>query len=172
MLAKAASLLAKAEDLGAPPGMINWARPAAMLAHLRMPAVVETSQRDYVLHPSVMDSALQAAIGLIVDGPRVPDRPIVPFALESLRTMAPCEREMTAWVRCSDGSSPGDQILEFDIDLCDRQGRVCAQMQRLAFRSMDADTGESPAFDQDFYARLLDDLLNRDVSVDESVELG
>src|SRR6266508_2670038 len=38
-----------------------------VLAELHLPAVVEASQADYQLHPSLMDGALQASIGLAED---------------------------------------------------------------------------------------------------------
>jgi acyl transferase domain-containing protein/aryl carrier-like protein len=155
-----------------------------LLAELRLPAVVETSQDDYELHPSVMDSALQSALALLVDLNDVPDKPLVPFAVESLRVIAACTKEMTAWVRYSGGM--------VDIDLCDRKGNVCVQIAGFASRALDTDDktnlqnttrhptrigsngGPEPAssFDDDFYRNLLEDIASNKLSVEEAVRLG
>src|SRR5205814_478203 len=96
-----------------------------LLAQLRLPAVVDTSQREYVLHPSMMDSALQASIGLVGELTRGLRRPSVPFALDSLRIISACTRDMAGWVRRSKGSEPDGKTTKVDIDLCDQLGNVC-----------------------------------------------
>ncbi|MBQ4797328.1 hypothetical protein F9U41_25280, partial [Pectobacterium versatile] len=52
------------------------------IARIELPASVADTRRQFFLHPSLMDSALQIAAGLLVDA----DRPefALPFALESL----------------------------------------------------------------------------------------
>jgi acyl transferase domain-containing protein/enoyl-CoA hydratase/carnithine racemase/acyl carrier protein len=142
-----------------------------LLAELRLPAGVGASLRDYVLHPSITDSALQASIGLLVDPARIPDRPIVPFAAERLRVLSPCTREMAAWVRYASGSRAGDRIVKLDIDLCDEQGNVCIEVRAFTVRAFEADA--RPArFDEDFYEKLLSDVMSGAVSVDEALQLG
>jgi polyketide synthase PksN len=207
-----------------------------LLAQLRLPAVVELNHHEYVLHPSLMDSALQASIGLAVD--HVPSEPSVPFVLESLRIISACTKEMFAWVRYSNGSKPQDKAIKLDIELCDPQGRVCVLMHGFISRVLEstaktampetsstnghatnqhssngysnghANNGHSSnghsithssnghssnghstnghagnghssnghaedsfAFDSAFYQKLIDDILNRDVSVDDAVAL-
>jgi acyl transferase domain-containing protein len=107
-----------------------------LLAQLRLPAVAEAHRDDYVLHPSLMDSALQASIGIIADGTRVPAKPVVPFALASLRMASPCTRDMVAWVRAATVGQPDDGLTKVDIDLCDTQGNVCVQMRGCALREL------------------------------------
>jgi acyl transferase domain-containing protein len=146
-----------------------------LLTQLRLPTAVETSRRQYILHPSVMDSALQASIGLLVDANYLPDKPYVPFALESLRIVSACAKEMVAWVRYSDGSKPRDETIKVDIDLCDPQGNICVQMQGFSLRLLDGAMKSTPeqslSFDSAFYEKLIADVLNRKMSVDEAVEL-
>ncbi|HXH39789.1 MAG TPA: beta-ketoacyl synthase N-terminal-like domain-containing protein, partial [Thermoanaerobaculia bacterium] len=98
-----------------------------LLARLRLPATVTGTSGDYVLHPSLMDGALQASIGLIDSS----DQLRVPFALESLLIVSPCSGEMVAWVRYSLGSH---NAVKLDIDLCDERGNVCVQMHGLSLR--------------------------------------
>jgi polyketide synthase PksL len=161
------------------------------LAQLRLPTVVGTSQHEYVLHPSLMDSALQASIGLIADLNHFPSKPSVPFALESLRVVSACTKEMAAWVRYSEGSKPEDKTTKLDIDLCDHEGNICVQMQGFTSRVLEGEIKsthprritnlaaevsshieDSSPFDSNFYQRLIAEVSNRDVSIEEAVELA
>jgi acyl transferase domain-containing protein/enoyl-CoA hydratase/carnithine racemase/SAM-dependent methyltransferase len=155
-----------------------------LVAELRLPAVVEVGRHEYVMHPSLMDSALQASIGLLVGEDRIFDKPRVPFLLESLRAFSACTPEMFAWVRYSAGSAEG-AAGKVDIDVCDQQGNVCIQMRGFATRDMESQDGsptaistnlhineqESP-FDRDFYEKLVADIASHEVTVDEAVTLG
>ncbi|PYS17273.1 MAG: hypothetical protein DMG11_35235 [Acidobacteria bacterium] len=130
-------------------------------------------------HPSLMDSALQAAIGLVVDLNHVPTKPSVPFAVESVRIVSACTKDMVAWVRYSKGSKPEDKTIKVDIDLCDQQGNVCVQIRGFASRVLQGiHVEENPVlednspFDHSFYQSLITDIVNRKVSVDEAVELA
>ncbi|HKO54661.1 MAG TPA: type I polyketide synthase, partial [Thermoanaerobaculia bacterium] len=138
-----------------------------LLAELRLPAVVGTSEHDYVLHPSLMDSALQASIGLIVDRNDAPTKPSVPFAVESLRILSACTKEMVAWLRYAKGSSREDKAVKVDVDLCDRQGNVCVQIRGFALRTL-----EHTRFDEALYETLIEDLVTRRVSIEEAVAVG
>jgi polyketide synthase PksN len=148
-----------------------------LLAQLRLPTVVEASQHEYVLHPSLMDSALQASIGLIVDPNHLPSNPSLPFVLESVRILSACTREMFAWVRYSKAGRPEDRIVKLDIDLCDQEGNVCVQMRGFSLRALEGEMKarlikNDSAFDSPFYEELIADLFNHDVSVDEAVDLA
>ncbi|MCP5003310.1 MAG: SDR family NAD(P)-dependent oxidoreductase, partial [Planctomycetes bacterium] len=133
-----------------------------ILAKLRLPSSVQDTQSEYVLHPSLMDSALQSSIGLMLKNSTLPDsseappgigrwprgtnkstlRPSLPFALESLKILAPCTSQMYAWVRYSGGGSAVlDRVQKLDIDMCDRQGNVCVKMQGLSFRTFEGEPG-------------------------------
>src|SRR5215813_4403597 len=105
------------------------------LAQLRLPSVVAETSGDYVLHPSMMDGALQAAVGLIDDASES-NEPRLPFALESLRIISPCSQGMVAWVRYAPGSQAADAVAKLDIDLCDERGNVCAQMRGVSWRAL------------------------------------
>jgi polyketide synthase-like dehydratase family protein len=162
-----------------------------ILAQLRLPEVVEADQHKYVLHPSLMDSALQASIGLLVDLNHVPTKPYVPFAVESLRVVSACAKEMVSCARYSKGGQPGDKTVKVDIDLCDERGNVCVQMRGFALRVLGSEITsgrqktinksahngstlieDSASFDNSFYQKLIAGVLNGAVSVDEAVELG
>jgi len=107
-----------------------------VLAELNLPSALERHVDDYLLHPGLSDAALQASIGLLADLNELPVQPSIPFALDTLRMMAPCKSQMFAWVRHSTGARPDSGITKLDIDLCDSHGRVCAQMRGLTSRAL------------------------------------
>ena len=145
---------------------INLA-PDQLLARLRLPEIVAETSDRYLLHPSLMDGALQASIGLVIDLNRVPDRPSVPFALDSLIVSAPCTRDMLAWVRYSAGSGVRDRVMRLDVDLCDESGNVCVQIRGFASRSL---APGRMAFDDDFYRNILEKVLRQEISIDEAAD--
>ncbi|HXH41802.1 MAG TPA: polyketide synthase, partial [Thermoanaerobaculia bacterium] len=156
------------------------------LAELRLPAAVEAGRREYVLHPGLLDSALQASIGLFVGETRDLDNPRVPFLLDSLHVVSACTAEMFAWVRYSNGTSHG-AAGKVDIDMCDRQGNVCIQIRGFSTRDLErhggsqvhaADTAaklhvkkQDTSFDRDFYQKLIADVANNIVTIDDAVRL-
>ncbi|MCP4267102.1 MAG: hypothetical protein GY777_16280, partial [Candidatus Brocadiaceae bacterium] len=116
-----------------------------VLARLSLPSFVQDTQSEYVLHPSLMDAALQSSIGLVLNnggsanGNEVLLYPSLPYALESLEVLGSCTSEMYAWVRYSGGSALSDKIQKLDIDLCDEQGNVCVKMRGLETKELEKD---------------------------------
>src|SRR5579863_3544088 len=106
-----------------------------VLAKVRLPKEVEGSWREYVLHPSLMDGGVQAAVGLL-EGGKEEKEPRMPYALESMRVVAECPREMYAWVRYGVGSERDDKVVKLDLDLSDVQGDVCVEMRGLSSRQL------------------------------------
>ena len=51
-----------------------------------------------------------------------------------MRVIAPCSREMLAWVRYRRDSQAGDKTAKVDIDLCDEQGNISAQMRGISWQ--------------------------------------
>jgi acyl transferase domain-containing protein len=140
-----------------------------LLAQLHLPEALEQSRHRYLLHPTLLDGALQASVGLIVDLDRPPGEPVVPFSMASLRLLSPCPAEMFAWIRYSPGSKRGDKIVRLDIDMSDRQGNVCVQMRGFSARGME---NLAAAFDSPFYQRLIEKVMNDEVSAAEAAQMG
>ncbi|MCP5002869.1 MAG: SDR family NAD(P)-dependent oxidoreductase, partial [Planctomycetes bacterium] len=110
-----------------------------VLARLSLPSSVKGTQSDYVLHPGLMDSALQSSIGLMLNNSTLPDssevllNPFLPYALRALEIFEPCTSEMFAWVHYSGGGAPSDKALQLDIDICDVQGNVCMELRGVSY---------------------------------------
>ncbi|ALA42994.1 polyketide synthase [Paenibacillus peoriae] len=113
------------------------------LAKLSLPSSVYHTMEHYVMHPSLMDSALQATIGLIMSaGDRKASiKPALPFALEELEVFNRCTSEMWAWIRNSEDSRQDGPLQKLDIDLCDEQGNVCVRMKGFLSRVAEGGTG-------------------------------
>jgi len=105
------------------------------LARLFLPSSVANTGEQFVLHPSLMDSSLQAVVvGFLLDAGS--SGPPVPFFLQELEVLGPCTPAMWAVIRPREGYREGDQGQSFDIDLCDQNGVLCVRIKGLAFRTM------------------------------------
>ncbi len=107
-----------------------------LLAQLRLPVMVADKSADYVLHPSLMDGAMQACVVLMGEGSGGSRQSRSSFALDSMRIVSPCTPEMMAWVRYASGSHAGDATVRIDIDLCDGQGNICVQMRGVSWQQV------------------------------------
>lgn len=112
-----------------------------LLAEIVLPDILDDSRDQYMLHPTMMDSAVQAGMVLVTARLAPGSHAPLPFALEVLRVLASCEKRMFAWVRYAKGSRADDKIIKIDIDLCDADGKLCAQMLGFSSRVRSAEIG-------------------------------
>lgn len=124
-----------------------------VLAKLTLPASVTETNDQFTLHPSILDSALQASMGIDFSKEELnraygsngtAARISLPFALESLNIKENCTKSMWAWVRLVQHSgSNGRAVLKkedgylapkLDVDLCDEEGKVCVMMRGFSSR--------------------------------------
>ncbi|MGH8082550.1 MAG: SDR family oxidoreductase, partial [Lysobacter sp.] len=109
-----------------------------VLADIALPdALAGEDNAAYILHPSLIDSALQAAIGLGERDATTAD-PMLPFALESLCILGDCAQRLHVFVRRADISSDDAAQISLDLDLCDTNGNICVQMRGFCARRFDA----------------------------------
>lgn len=117
--------------------------PPQVLAKLVMPTSVEGGAAQFVLHPGLIDSGLQACIGLMVgSGHPLPTDASdtvasLPFALDELTLLNQPPATIWAWIRYADGSSPTDKVQKLNIDLCDDEGRICVRMKGFSSRTLE-----------------------------------
>jgi len=103
------------------------------LAKLRLPSMLTAAAAQYALHPSLLDSAMQASISLKEDAIREKQiEPALLFALESLEVWQPCPTETWVWVRRGAGSAATTE--KVDLDIFTLEGIVCVQMRGVATR--------------------------------------
>ncbi|NEW09013.1 SDR family NAD(P)-dependent oxidoreductase [Paenibacillus sp. SYP-B3998] len=105
-----------------------------VLAKLTMPESVRAKAEDYLLHPSLLDSAIQAAIGLSMNNPSLPS------TLEQLEVIDKCSENMWAFVRKTEGVTSDDKMQTLNIDICDENGKIHVRMKKFAFRALEAES--------------------------------
>jgi polyketide synthase PksN len=112
----------------------TFAGDGQVLAKLSLPAMLAETRTHYLLHPSLLDSAFQASLGLNVGAD---DRKLfLPFALEELDIVGACAPSMWAWVRRAEGNITGDTLQRLDIDMCDEHGTVQVRIKGFAARAL------------------------------------
>ncbi len=119
-----------------------------VLAKLSLPAAAAGATNPYVLHPSLVDSALQATIGLKWKGEAIEfdvNRPMLPFALEEADIFGPCPASLWAYIRYSENSGEGDNVLKLDIDLIDDAGSAIAALRGYSARVLGDRAGTDKA---------------------------
>ncbi|HWX67121.1 MAG TPA: SDR family NAD(P)-dependent oxidoreductase, partial [Rhodanobacter sp.] len=104
------------------------------LARIMLPASVHASKDSYLLHPSMLDAALQASVGLQISANAGDLTLMLPFVLGALDVLAPCTSSMWAVVRHSTGRASSDAVHSVDIDLCDDNGVPCLRFKQLGLR--------------------------------------
>ena len=158
------------------------------LATLRLPADLSLDERC-MLPPSLLDGAVQIVAALMLADGALPTQPPVPSALASVHVHAACGETMHAWMRAAPGHAPERGQWVVDIDLCDEDGVVTVELRGFALRLLGAERVEAsrsvtesaappPEATTDavddlmFYRQLIDAVANRDMSVDEALDLG
>jgi len=107
-----------------------------VLAKLSLP--IDHTKDKYILHPGLMDSALQSSIGLMAPEGYGNLKPMLPFALEQIEILGNCTPSMWALVRYSHGSSFNDKVQKLDIDLCDSLGKINVRLKGFSSRVLGA----------------------------------
>ncbi|WP_268747619.1 SDR family NAD(P)-dependent oxidoreductase [Streptomyces toyocaensis] len=112
-----------------------------VLAELRMPQAAEPLHGG-LLHPSILDGALQATIGLWL-GDGGSEALALPFALTRAEALDASPARAYAWIRHQPGSGTDRAAARLDVTVTDEQGRVCAELAGLSSRPLPA--VETPA---------------------------
>ncbi|MNU73954.1 Polyketide synthase PksJ [compost metagenome] len=113
-----------------------YAGEREVLSKLVLPAAVVKTRDSYVLHPSMLDAALQTATICIMRG-GAGHKLLLPFALEELEVYGPCTSEMWAYARFSKGNRAGDAVQRVDVDLCDESGALRVKIKGFTARVLE-----------------------------------
>ncbi|MGZ8246059.1 SDR family NAD(P)-dependent oxidoreductase, partial [Methylomagnum sp.] len=104
------------------------------LARLELPPEVRAGAEGFVLHPSLMDGALQAVAALMMDAAGT--APHVPFSLGRVEWHAPLPPVCHAHVVPASSSQP--QTRRFDVVILDEAGRLCVSVKQFGVRLLAA----------------------------------
>ncbi|WP_155983875.1 polyketide synthase dehydratase domain-containing protein, partial [Paenibacillus sp. 1-18] len=98
-----------------------------VLAKICLPSYVSGAEGQFILHPDIVDSALQASAGSTIDTGG--NKPCLPFSLQELEIFDKCASNMWALIRFNNGSKAGERQEKLDIDLYDEHGAACVRMK-------------------------------------------
>ncbi|MEW9702711.1 PfaD family polyunsaturated fatty acid/polyketide biosynthesis protein, partial [Paenibacillus sp. SI8] len=122
-----------------------------VLAKLSLPTSLSHTEEQYVLHPSIMDSALQASVGLKLTREEMGNNNSIkltlPFALQEIEIFDACTSNMWAFIRRSKNSSFVDRLEKLDVDICDEAGRVRVRIKALTSRVLEGELGAADSMD-------------------------
>ncbi len=109
------------------------------LARLALPAALP-AQPSYLLHPSLVDAAIQAGLAAMLGQSR--PGTLLPFALEQLEIWAALPAQGAVVVRRSAGQE--GPVFKLDLTLTDQAGRVCARLTGLSCRELQGEVATPP----------------------------
>ncbi|WP_439515180.1 SDR family NAD(P)-dependent oxidoreductase [Oceanibaculum nanhaiense] len=117
-----------------------------VLAELRLGRSLHGTLAQLLLHPVLLDAAIQAWVALDSEAPA---GSAVPFACGRIEMHGLCTKVMHAHVRRVAGSVRSDAVVRLDIDLMDKDGKPCLAFRDLALRLVAPKTMEevAPAVD-------------------------
>ncbi|MFD8519916.1 SDR family NAD(P)-dependent oxidoreductase [Streptomyces capillispiralis] len=113
-----------------------------LLAELGVPDEVGATLDDCVLHPSVLDGALQAAYAPDLHTAEAGGLAL-PFALDHVDVHGATPRTAYVWIRAVPTASR--QVRRWDLDLCDTRGRIFARLRGYSLRKTAEVTAEAGA---------------------------
>ncbi|WP_394849116.1 SDR family NAD(P)-dependent oxidoreductase [Pendulispora brunnea] len=115
-----------------------------ILARVELPADVADTREQYAVHPSVLDGALQASVGLLAAQQGEESAKLVlPFALERLSIVQACPAAV--WVHLRMAADTSANVQKIDVDLIDDTGAVCIELRGFSSRVFDAEAARPTA---------------------------
>jgi acyl transferase domain-containing protein len=108
-----------------------------VIAKLTCPSEIRATRDAYVLHPGVMDGALQASLGMLLGQTAAGGsmKPALPFALEQVKVLGASPEAGFAYIREASDSSAA--MPKLDIQVCDESGRIRVVMKGLSSRVLE-----------------------------------
>jgi polyketide synthase PksN len=113
----------------------------SVLAKLVLPESLREELEHYTLHPTMLNSAIQAMIGLSIGhgetkAQAVP-QPWLPVSLEELELTGRCTESMWAIVRTCESNHSDTNVRKVHIDLCDENGNIQVRLKNFKFRALE-----------------------------------
>jgi acyl transferase domain-containing protein len=105
------------------------------LAKLKIADHLKADFGQFILHPSLIDGALQAAAGLV--GSLASPTPFLPFALDEIEIIRPVPQTCYAYVERAGGQTQNHSgVSKFDIKLLSESGEVLIKFRNLYVRPL------------------------------------
>ncbi|MBR9970322.1 non-ribosomal peptide synthetase [Magnetospirillum sulfuroxidans] len=107
----------------------------SVLARLDLPPSIAATLSAYPLHPSLLDGAFQAAIGVTLnDAGAAAEGAALPFAVNAIDILGPCTARMWVHVYPAKGAEQAQRVRSLDMDLYDHDGGLRVRLRGFATR--------------------------------------
>jgi acyl transferase domain-containing protein/aryl carrier-like protein len=124
-----------------------WANSEELLASVRLPSEYQEELKDYFVHPTMLDGALQAMGPLWLARHGDNSGPLLPFAIGKVEFLHPLGASGYVYVKVA-----GEQ--SFNAALLDEAGRVCIKLHEVTLRESKAKASEPVSVGEEgFYYR-------------------
>ncbi|MDO9004941.1 MAG: SDR family NAD(P)-dependent oxidoreductase, partial [Aquabacterium sp.] len=114
-----------------------------VLADMSLPPEATDGAEAFILHPALLDGALQACVGMVSGTGSL----LLPFAVERVDIFSALPLQASVIVGLSPGASLGDPLLKLDLDVVDATGQVCVSLSGFSCRALDDHHGQVKAAD-------------------------
>ncbi len=106
-----------------------WGNDEEAVGLFQLPTSCESDFKRYELHPSILDSVLQAIAGLFDPLPTKSGQPMLPYAVEKVERIRPLPTRGYAHVKIVGK-------FRYDVVLADEQGQVCVKLSDVVLRKL------------------------------------
>ena len=109
------------------------------LAELALPQAFRAADKDWLLHPALMDLATGWAMDLIAG--YKPDHLWVPVSYAQVRVFGPLPAQIVSHVRNAGDNRADGTAATFDVTIAAPDGRVCVEIQGFTIRKLEGALG-------------------------------
>lgn len=111
---------------------------STLLVDIKLPTSVTSTFDEFLLHPSLLDGALQSSLGFALLESNAEEvgalGAMIPFALEKVNVISPLSRSVKVLVNTRSKSE--DAILKTDFELFDEHGKLCVEIKGYSARRL------------------------------------
>lgn len=125
-----------------------------VLAKLHLPSHLPGFPEAFGLHPSLLDGAFQAAVGMTLDDKgESKELAALPFAIESIRLLGECSRNMWVHIKNSQVESSNNRVRTLDLTLMDEQGSLTMLLLGFATRTYESDVSNQTQLFEPYWSK-------------------
>jgi amino acid adenylation domain-containing protein len=145
------------------------------LAELRLPETLLKGFNDYLLHPSLLDGAVQSFVGIFNGLGTAIDPFFLPYTLDEAEIVEPLTPHCYAYATLTQGWRPQlkNRTMKFDLLIVDGRGNDLVRVKELCVGAPELGPQSDPVdvSERERLERILDQVTADELTVDEGVEL-
>ncbi|HEX2925713.1 MAG TPA: polyketide synthase dehydratase domain-containing protein, partial [Ruminiclostridium sp.] len=102
------------------------------IALLKLPQFLCSDTSDFILHPSIIDGALQSIIGIdLEDG----SGPYIPFSIDEVKILKPLKDSVYVYINEGD-SAYGSRLQKVNMIITDLSGEILVDIRNISLREL------------------------------------